>query len=93
MQLTRVVNLHKASCDVYIGRPSIFGNPFHAQSDADRLGVIEQFRTYFLDRVKNDSEFRSEVEKLRGKVLGCHCVPKFCHGHIIAAYLNGELGG
>jgi hypothetical protein len=29
------------------------------------------------------------VRELRGKVLGCYCKPKRCHGDIIAEYVNG----
>jgi len=91
MMLTRVVNLHKAHADVYVGRPSIFGNPFHVEPGVDRLQVIERYRLYFLDRVEKDPEFRAAAEELRGKALGCHCKPKPCHADVIAAWCNGEL--
>ena len=44
-----------------------------------------------LDRIENDAEFRTAAEELRGKILGCHCKPKPCHGDVIAAWCNGEL--
>lgn len=40
-----------------------------------------------------DWEYRRKVEALAGKVLGCVCKPKWCHGDVYAAYLNdGEAG-
>lgn len=91
MNFTRVVNLHRDRHDVYVGRPSIFGNPFHTKAGEDRMQVIARYKDYFLERVESDPEFRAAAEKLRGKILGCHCKPKPCHGDVIAAWCNGEL--
>lgn len=90
MKLTRVVNLHRQQHEVYVGRPSMFGNPFHSKA-GDRMGALVRYEDYFLDRIKNDPEFREAAEELKGKILGCHCKPKPCHGDIIAAWCNGEL--
>jgi len=86
--LTTVVNLRRQKYDVYIGRPSIFGNPFVIGADGDRSEVIRKYRRYFYLRLKNDPKFIKEVEELRGKSLGCYCHPLPCHGDIIAEYLN-----
>lgn len=98
---TTVVHCRKDPYDVYIGRPGskpssafgagyrqIFGNPFPVKAFG-REGCIERFKTYFLDRVKVDSDFRKEVLKLKGKRLGCFCKPDACHGDVIAAWLDG----
>ena len=90
MNFTRVVNMHKESCDVIVDRTSIFGNPFSAGRDSTRLQVIDRYRGWFVNQL-TDPEFYAAAENLKGKVLGCHCVPKPCHGHIIAAWCNGEL--
>lgn len=88
---TTVVNIYKEQYDVYIGRAGhglsgYFGNPF---SSKDRNKNIEDFRKYFYSRIRNDHEFRLNVHKLKGKVLGCFCRPqKPCHGDVIADYLN-----
>lgn len=86
--LATVVNIKKQEYDVYIGRPSIFGNPFVIGYDGDRSEVIEKYRSAFYQRLKYDSEFRGAIEGLRGKRLGCYCHPLPCHGDIIAEYLN-----
>lgn len=86
--LTVVVNKRTATYDVYIGRPSIFGNPFKIGVDGSREEVIEKFKAYFYKRTKMDEEFRANILRLRGKVLGCYCKPLSCHGDVIAEYLN-----
>jgi hypothetical protein len=47
------------------------------------------FRSYFQARIDGDKEFAAEVEGLRGKSLGCFCMPKLCHGMVIVEYLEG----
>ena len=94
MKKTIVVNLNKREFDVYIGRPGkgqsgYFGNPYRGDN---RKKSIAQFKEYFHKRLKTDPEFRDKVHELHGKVLGCFCKPKFCHGDIIADYLNSLSG-
>lgn len=72
---------------VYIGRPSIFGNPYVIGIDGNRREVLQRFAHYFLVKLKNEPQFRKEVLALRGKVLGCFCKPRLCHGDIIARWL------
>lgn len=82
---TTVVN--KRTCadyDVYIGRGSIWGNPFVMRKESDRAHVIAQYRTYF----ENNAELRSRVGELKGKKIACFCAPKACHGDILAEYAN-----
>lgn len=74
--------------DVYIGRPSIFGNPFVIGVDGTRRQVIEKYRAYALSRMKADLEFAEAVRSLRGKTLGCFCAPLPCHGDILAEIAN-----
>lgn len=88
--LTTVVNIRYEKHDVYIGRAGhgqdgTFGNPF---SDGTRSENIARFKVYFYDRLKKDPVYRQKVLALRGKSLGCFCVPQECHGHVIADYLN-----
>lgn len=74
---------------VYVGRPSIFGNPFRIGPDGDRLAVVEKYRSYFNARIKADMRFRVAVEKLRtAEALACWCAPMPCHAYVIAEYLD-----
>jgi hypothetical protein len=85
---TKVVNCKKEKYDVYIGRPSPFGNPFIIGRDGDRKKVINLFHSYFYNRLDYDIDFKIKIKELKGKTLGCYCKPLDCHGDIIAEYLN-----
>ena len=91
--MTRVVNIRYNLYDVYIGRAGhgqdgYFGNPFPLEDETQRFEVLAQYREYFYKRLAEDPEFKRRIHELRGKVLGCFCKPKTCHGDIIAHYLN-----
>jgi len=87
---TTVVNVKRESCDVLIGRPSIFGNPYIVERDGTRAEVIKLYREYFLIKVAQDDQFRKKVAALKGKKLGCYCKPLPCHGDVIVEYLEGS---
>ena len=83
---TTVVNVYAEefkdrAYDVYIGRGSVWGNPYIIGTHGDRAAVIEQYRVYLHDH----PELLAKVPLLRGKRLGCYCAPKPCHGDILAA--------
>ena len=73
---------------VYIGRPSIFGNPYPLTEEIGREKVLEDYKSYFYQAIEVE-EFRNLVFELAGKTLVCYCAPKACHGDVIAEYLNG----
>lgn len=89
MSITTLVNIRHSKCDVEIGRPSIYGNPFRIGEDGDRVQVIEKYRKWFYEKILTDAEFRDKIHALKGKVLGCWCVPALCHGMVIIEYLEG----
>lgn len=86
---TRIVNLRKEKYDVYIGRPSQFGNPFEIGRDGTRSEVIEKYKVWFYERLENP-QYKNQVLQLKGKTLGCFCKPSACHGDIIVDYLDKE---
>lgn len=86
--MTSIHNKYKESYNVYIGRPTIFGNPFEIGKDGSRQDVVDKYRAYFHTRIDEDIEFKKQVLSLRGKRLGCFCKPHACHGDIICEYLN-----
>lgn len=78
---TTVVNKHhRVPFDIYIGRGSIWGNPFVIGEDGDRAEVIEKYDRYLDDH----PELVARIPELRGKTLACFCAPKSCHGDILA---------
>lgn len=72
----------------YIGRPTIFGNPYILEREEDREIVLEKYKTYFTKRIEKDPEFREAVLSLKGKDLACWCAPRACHGDVILEWLN-----
>ena len=87
--MTKVVNKYREAYDVYIGRPSQFGNPFSVK-EYGREGCIARYKEYFYKRIKEDVKFKEEVLKLKDKVLGCFCKPLACHGDVIKEYLDNN---
>jgi hypothetical protein len=84
MPPTRVVNLRKAKYNVFIGRPSKWGNPFVIGQDGSRAEVMAKYKNHILT---TPSLLCSLVE-LEGKVLGCYCKPLPCHGDILIEIIN-----
>ena len=84
--MTTVVNVHKEKCEVYIGRGSKWGNPFHMKCEADRQSVIDEYEDYARMRFTKE-----DLIPLVGKVLGCYCKPKACHGDILIKLIH-EFG-
>lgn len=93
MNLTTVVNIRQEGYDVYIGRggrdqDGYFGNPIKLQPGEQRGSTLTAYRSYFIQRLNTDPEFKERVHSLSGKRLGCFCKPGPCHGDIIADYLT-----
>ena len=82
--MTTVVNLKQAKYDIYIGRGSKWGNPFKIGRDGNRTQVIEKYRSYIL----NKPELLNSLYELEGKILGCFCKPKACHGDVLIELLE-----
>lgn len=87
MKRPRVVHARHEAFDVYVGRPSYWGNPFTIGPDGTRSEVIEQFKEYFY---RNPAMMKKAKEELKGKTLGCHCAPMDCHASILLEYANKE---
>ena len=84
---------------VYVGRPSIYGNPFtHIKSKTTlaeylvetREEAVQKFKQYFYERLLTDIDFKEKVTTLKDKRLVCFCHPAVCHGNVIAKYLDGQ---
>jgi hypothetical protein len=82
--MTKVVHCKKEEFDVYIGRPSKWGNPFQIGQDGTREQVIRKYEEWLLSQPK----LLDELMELKEKVLGCWCKPKICHGDILVKYLE-----
>ncbi len=86
---TTVVNIKEMPLfDVYIGRGGRWGNPFKIGVDGTREEVIEKYKVWILSQ----PPLLNEISQLRGKVLGCWCKPKACHGDVIVELLEKSNG-
>ena len=72
----RVVHCKKEPYDVYIGRPSKWGNPFTIGKDGTREEVIQKYSEW----AKTQD---LPLHEIRGKALGCWCAPNACHGDVL----------
>jgi hypothetical protein len=74
-----VVNIRKDKYDIFIGRPSKWGNPFIIGKDGTREEVLKKYKEYIL----NKPELLNKLSELKGKILGCYCKPLPCHGDVL----------
>lgn len=79
-----VVHCKKSSYDVYVGRPSKWGNPFEIGKDGTREQVIAKYREYIL----SSPHLLRALPELKGKVLACWCSPKPCHADVLVEMAN-----
>lgn len=98
LDIPRVVNIHRdaitireakaAGRYVYIGRgkDSPWGNPFtHIPTGTLAQFVVpyDQVLARYEQYVRESSSLINRLGTLRGKVLGCWCRPKPCHGNVL----------
>ena len=83
--------------NIYIGRAGIvfidgerfpktaspFCNPFKLNKEGTREDVIQKFKTYIVEKINQDPNFKQQLYSLRGKTLGCWCKPEQCHGDVL----------
>lgn len=90
---TTVVHCMKARFDVYIGRAaprrglpaSLWANPFKIGPGVSREDSIELYRQWVNSALDPEARWIKEhVHELKGKILGCWCSPKACHGDVLA---------
>lgn len=86
----KVVHCNKSPYDVYIGRPSKWGNPYTHKKDSTTLAkfvvssreeAIESYRIWITEG--DGRHLLKDLGELKGKTLGCFCAPKQCHGDIL----------
>lgn len=83
----RVVHLKRDPFDVRIDRATIWGNPFVIGKDGNREQVIAKYREWIMGQPQKLAHVR---QALPGKVLGCWCAPKACHGDVLVEIANSQ---
>lgn len=87
MSRTTVVNLRASPYTTYIGRGSIWGNPYRIGPDGTRDEVIALYAAY----LDSDPDLLDALPSLKGEVLGCFCVPLPCHGDVLVERANRDF--
>lgn len=89
----RVVHCKRDPFDVYIGRPSKWGNPFAFKEGTKakfnvntREEAIAMYEEWLL---RQPELVAAAKQELRGKILGCWCSPHPCHGDVLLRIANG----
>ena len=83
--MTKVVH-KKNHHDVYIGRPSKWGNPFEIGKDGTRQQVIKKYEEW----IRQQPDLLNQLDELKGKTLGCWCKPLPCHGDVLVKLINEQ---
>lgn len=91
-----VVHCKQAKYDVYIGRPSKWGNPYSHKSGTTALFKVKNRKQaidlYEIWITKGDGkQLLNDLHELKGKTLGCWCHPYPCHGDVLLKLINQKL--
>lgn len=84
-KMNYVVHCKKAPFDVYVGRPSKWGNQFAIGKDGSREDVIRKHKESLTPEMI--AEIKAE---LKGRILGCWCHPLPCHADTLAEIANED---
>lgn len=80
-----VVHCKRSRFDIYIGRPSIWGNKFILNVDGNREQVIRKYEAW----LKTQADLLKQIPTLRFRTLGCWCAPVSpCHGETLVRLAN-----
>lgn len=103
MTAPSVVHFKKSKHDVYVGRPSIWGNPW-SHKGGTKADFVVDTRDEAVDNYERwlKGEAFQNVHKarraailrrlpeLKGKTLGCWCWPRRCHGDVLLKMANED---
>lgn len=90
-----VVHCKKKPYDVYIGRPSKWGNPFtHIKDKKTKAEFIVETREMAIQKYREwiltQPQLLNDLHELKNKTLGCWCKPQSCHGDVLIELINGK---
>lgn len=88
-----VVHCKEEKFDVFIGRPSKWGNPYsrHPDNPAFLVASREEAIAKYEEWLRANPQLVEDAKReLRGKRLGCFCAPLACHGDVLVRIANAE---
>ena len=69
---------------IYVGRPSVWGNPFRIGPDGTRDEVVALYAQW----LDNQPGLLAQLGELRGRDLVCWCAPLPCHADVLLRRAN-----
>lgn len=72
---------------VYVGRPSLYGNPFEIGKHGTREDVIRRYKNEVLSEMSK-AQLDLLRANLKGKDLICWCAPLPCHADVLLEIAN-----
>jgi Domain of unknown function (DUF4326)/YspA, cpYpsA-related SLOG family len=90
-----IVNKHHSSSGVYVGRPTVLGNPYTLK-EYTRTHAIARYRIWLRQQWPLQGEVHAALQQLacrykeRGELtLACWCAPQRCHADVIREAVLG----
>jgi hypothetical protein len=72
----------------YVGRPTMFGNPFEVNSTLGPAGCVEAYRSWLRQPAQGTLVVMAG-RMLRGRDLACWCAPwEPCHADVLLEVAN-----
>ena len=92
-----IVNKHHGSSGVYVGRPTVLGNPYTLEAYT-RTDAIARYRIWLRQQWQRHGEVHAALLQLacryqeRGELtLACWCAPQRCHAEVIREAVLGMV--
>ena len=89
----KIVHCKKEKYDIYIGRPSKWGNPYSHKNNtivkykvSSRKEAIEAYKIWITEG--DGMYLLNDLFELKNKTLGCWCKPSSCHGDILKELID-----
>ena len=83
---------------VYVGRPSVLGNPYGIGPDGSRHDVVDTYRAWLREQYRPDGAVRRALRTLAMRyitdgqlTLICWCAPQPCHAEVIRDAVLGMV--
>ena len=83
---------------VYVGRPSVLGNPYVTGQDGARHDVVDKYRVWLRAQYRQDGAVRRALHTLARHYLTdgtltlvCWCAPQACHAEVIRDAVLGMV--
>lgn len=69
---------------IYIGRGSVWGNPYIIDQHGDRNEVCNKYAEYLKGQIRSGEVSLQQLATLYRKDLVCFCAPLRCHGDTLS---------